>query len=97
MYIYLFEFCSFCILFIFRLVKSFFVQNTRKKCKFLKSIPYDVNGNCCEIIASMCFRMLFSVPMINVATGGDEQVLRTTKGVQTIDIDVSDEEGSRGS
>ncbi|CAM6021690.1 unnamed protein product [Sphagnum balticum] len=31
-----------------------------------------------------------------VVTGGDEQVLRTTKGVQTIDIDVSDEEGSRG-
>ncbi len=24
------------------------------------------------------------------------QVLRTTKGVQTVDIDVSDEEGSRG-
>jgi hypothetical protein len=31
MSIYLFEFCSFYILFIFRLVKSFFVQNVRKK------------------------------------------------------------------
>jgi hypothetical protein len=41
--------------------------------------------------------MLFGVPMRNVVTSGDEQVLCTTKGVQTIDIDVSDEEGSRGS
>jgi hypothetical protein len=41
--------------------------------------------------------MLFGLPMRNVATSGDEQVLRTTKGLQTIDIDVSDEEGSGGS
>jgi hypothetical protein len=39
--------CSFYILFIFKLVKSFFVQNTRKKNeKFL----YDLDGNHCEII-----------------------------------------------
>jgi len=41
--------------------------------------------------------MLSGVLMINVTIGGDEQVLRTTKGVQTIDINVSDEESSRGS
>jgi hypothetical protein len=35
--------------------------------------------------------------MENVATSGDEQVLHTTKGVQTIDINVTDEEGYRGS
>jgi hypothetical protein len=39
--------------------------------------------------------MFFGVPMKNVVTGGDEQILCTTKGVQTIDIDVNDEECSR--
>jgi len=41
--------------------------------------------------------MLSGVPMINVTIGGDEQVLHTTKGVQTIHINVSDEESFRGS
>jgi hypothetical protein len=37
--------------------------------------------------------MFSGVPMKNVATCGDEQILRITKGVQTVDTDVSDEEG----
>jgi len=41
--------------------------------------------------------MLSGVPMKNVTISGDEQILCTTKGVQTIDINVSDEESSRGS
>jgi hypothetical protein len=35
--------------------------------------------------------------MRNVTTGEDKQVLRITKGVQIVDVDVSDEEGSGGS
>jgi hypothetical protein len=45
----------------------------------MEIIPYDLDGNCCEFIASVCFRILFGVPMKYVAIGGDEQVLRTTK------------------
>jgi len=41
--------------------------------------------------------MLFNVAMRNVTIGGDEDVLHIIEGMQTIDINVSDEEGSRGS
>jgi hypothetical protein len=37
--------------------------------------------------------MFSSVATRNVVIGGDEQVLRIIEGVQTIDTDVSDEEG----
>jgi hypothetical protein len=77
------------------LVKSFFVKTQERKCKVLEIIPYDFNRNHCEIIAFTCLRMLFSVAMRNVTIGGDEQVLCITKGMQTIDTDVSDEESSR--
>jgi len=41
--------------------------------------------------------MCSGVAMNNVAIGGDKQVLCITEGVQTVDVNVSDEEGSRGS
>jgi hypothetical protein len=41
--------------------------------------------------------MFSSVPMTNVAISGDEQVLRITEGVQTIDANVSEKDGSRRS
>ncbi len=41
--------------------------------------------------------MLFDVAMKNVTTGGDNQVLHIIEGVQTIEVHVSDEEGSGGS
>jgi len=41
--------------------------------------------------------MFFDVPITNVAISGDEQVLCITEGVQTIDANVSDEEGFGGS
>ncbi len=41
--------------------------------------------------------MCSGVAMKNVAIGGDKQVLCITEGVQTVDVNVSDEEGSRGS
>ncbi len=37
--------------------------------------------------------MFFGVAIKNVATSGDEQVLRITEGVWIVDIDVNDEEG----
>jgi hypothetical protein len=45
---------SFRILFIFKLVKSCFFQNVGNKCKVLQIILYDLDGNCYEIIISMC-------------------------------------------
>jgi len=41
--------------------------------------------------------MFFGVARRNVATSGDKQVLCITKGMQTVDVNVSDKEGSRGS
>ncbi len=43
------------------------------------------------------FGYFFGVAMRNVTTGEDKQVLHITKGVQIVDVDVSDEEGSGGS
>jgi hypothetical protein len=77
------------------LVKSFFVQTQERKCKVLDIIPYDINKKCSKIIAFVCLQMLSGVAMINVTIGGDEQVLCITKGMQTVDTNVSDEEGSR--
>ncbi len=45
----------------------------------------------------LCFWMFFGVARRNVATSGDKQVLCITKGMQTVDVNVSDKEGSRGS
>jgi hypothetical protein len=45
----------------------------------------------------LCFQMFFSVAMRNVATGGDKQVLCIIEGVQNVDVNVSDKEGSKGS
>jgi hypothetical protein len=47
----------------------------------MEIIPYDLDGNCCEFIAFVCFQILFGVPMKYVAIGGDEQVVRTTKNM----------------
>jgi hypothetical protein len=41
--------------------------------------------------------MFSSVATRNVAIGGDEQVFCIIEGVQTIDVDVNDEEGFGGS
>lgn len=68
-----------------------------KKRKVLEIIPYDLDKNHCENITSLCLRMCSGVTMKNVATGGDKQVLCITEGVQTVDVNVSDEEGSRRS
>jgi hypothetical protein len=68
-----------------------------KKCKVLEIIPYDLDENHCEIIASLCLWMLFDVAMRNVTTSGDDQVLCITGSVQIVDIDVSDEDDFRGS
>ncbi len=38
--------------------------------------------------------MFFGVAMRNVATSGDKQVLCIIEGMQIINVDVSDEEGS---
>jgi hypothetical protein len=48
------------------------------KRKVLEIIPYDVDGNCYEIIIFMCLQMFPDVPMRNVAISGDDQVLRIT-------------------
>jgi hypothetical protein len=74
-----------------------FFQTQENKCKILQIIPYNFNGNCYEIITFVCLWILSGVPMTNVAIIGDEQVLHIIEGVQTIDANVSDEEGSRGS
>ncbi len=60
----------------------------------MEIIPYDLDKNHCEIIVFVCFWMFFGVATRNVATSGDKQVLRITKGVQSVDVDVGDEEGS---
>ncbi len=70
--------CSFYILFIFKLVKSCFFKMQGNKCKFLEIIPYDLDGNCYEIIVSMCHEMFFGVPMRNVTTSGAKKVRRIT-------------------
>jgi hypothetical protein len=41
--------------------------------------------------------MLSNVATRNVATNGDDQVFHIIEGVQIIDVDVSDEEGSKRS
>ncbi len=94
LFVYL-TFYSFCILFIFILVKTFFFKTKKIKCKVLEIIPNDLDRNCYEIIAFVCLWMLSNVPTTNVAISGDEQV-HITKGVQTIDANVSDEKGSGG-
>jgi hypothetical protein len=71
-------------------------KTQERKCKVLEIIPYDLNKNCCEIIAFVCLQMLFNVAMRNVAIGGDEDVLHIIEGMQTTKINVSDEEGTRG-
>jgi len=68
-----------------------------KKCKVLEIILYDLDEDRCEVIASLCFWMFFDVATRNVTTSGDDQVLRIIGNVQIVDIDVSDEENSRGS
>jgi hypothetical protein len=73
------------------------LKTQENKCKLLEIIPYDLDKNHCEIIAFVCLRMLFDVAMKNVTTGGDNQVLHIIEGVQTIEVHVSDEEGSGGS
>jgi hypothetical protein len=45
----------------------------------------------------MCLQMFFGVATRNVTTSGDKQVLHITEGVQTVDVNVGDEEGSGGS
>jgi hypothetical protein len=41
--------------------------------------------------------MFSDVAIKNVATSGDEQVLHIIEGMHIVDIDVSDEKGSKGS
>jgi len=72
-------------------------KHKKKKCKVLEIISYDLNKNCCEIIDFVCLQMFFNVAMRNVAIGGDEDVLHIIEGMQTTNINVSDEEGTRGS
>ncbi len=72
------------------------LKTRENKCKLLEIIPCDLDKNHCEIIA-LCFWMFFGVARRNVATSGDKQVLCITEGVQTVDVNVSDKEGSGGS
>ncbi len=72
-------------------------KTQEKKCKILEIIPYDLDKNHWEIITFVCLQMFFGVAMRNVATSGDKQVLRIIEGMQIVNMDVSDEEGSRRS
>jgi hypothetical protein len=65
-----------------------------KKCKVLEIIPYYLDKNHYEIITCVCLQMFFGVAMRNVATSGDKQVLCIIEGMQIVNVDVSDEEGS---
>jgi hypothetical protein len=62
------------------------------KCRVLEIIPYHLDGNRCEFIASLCLQMLFDVATRNVTTSGDDQVFCIIGGVQIVDTNVSDEE-----
>ncbi len=98
MSIYLFEFLFILHFVYFQIGTIIFLFKTHeKKSKALEIILYDLNRNHYEIIAFVCFQMLFGVATRNVTTGGDEQVLRIIEGVKTVDADVSDEEGFGGS
>lgn len=85
-------FYSFCILFIFKFVKTFFFKTQEKKCKVLEIILDNLDRNYYEIIVFVCLWMFSDVLTTNVTITGDEQVC-ITEGVQTIDANVSDEEG----
>jgi hypothetical protein len=47
----------------------------------LEIIPYNLDGNRYEFIASLCLWMFFDVLTRNFATGGDEQIFHITKGM----------------
>ncbi len=94
MFIFLFEFLFILHSIYFQIGKSFFLQNTRKKCEVLDIIPYNLDINQCEIITYVCCWMLSDVPIRNVITGGDEQILCIIEGVQIVDTNFSDEESS---
>jgi hypothetical protein len=72
------------------LIKSYSIENARKKCKVLDIIPHGLEGNHCEIIAFVCLRMFSSVATKNIAIGANEEVLCIIKVMQMGDADVSD-------
>jgi hypothetical protein len=47
----------------FKILPFGFQEN---KCKVFEIIPEDFKGNCCEMMASMCLRMLTSVVTWNI-------------------------------
>jgi hypothetical protein len=63
----------------------------------LEIIPCNFDEKHYEIIAFVCLRMFSGVATKNVTTSGDEQVLHIIEGMQTFDVDISDEESSKGS
>jgi len=56
-------------------------------------IFHDLKGNRCEIIAFVCFHMLFGVFTRNITTATNEKVLCITSSMQTGDDNASKELG----
>ncbi len=56
-------------------------------------IFHDLKGNRCEIIAFVCFHMLFGVFTRNITTATNEEVLCITSSMQTGDDNASKELG----